>query len=904
MRGFLNQIQGAAKRRAVLWPVSVLAGLSVVVLAACLITVVALEREANAAARQLAGNGWDAADSNVTPPALTAMHQAQIAFGYEGFLGDLQRFIAAPSLQGAKEMRNALTSAQQAIMTLGTFADTSGTDLRLPAWQAVLTLYQQALGRVEQSLGSGQTPDPVLFLPLYNAQQSLAALSAETEGALRARALGTLQSDNDMLRRLVWFVLGISLLLVAASWLTLRQAYVSPLQTLANALAGPGRLNPNTRLWGVERDDAIGEVARGAEALRQQLLATPDLAVSGADGEVQFLTFGGSGQNSGKAIFDALIARLAEAASAMQAADVPTTLENVEALCRALANTVQLTHEDLARAGSAIEATSAALADHSSAHDARLTQLTEALETRTSTVAEIAKMTGATVQGSLKEIVGAQMQMKLAAGQSASLFTQYGSKIEEMSERMSAATGLLRSGGKVLQETVDSVRTRMMDATSALTQTDARLSAVIEENRQRLNELAQQAQTVLARGGEGQAALSELTAASERIVAVATRLSGAEGDLTAATQAITAQSSHFAPLAQQLETLHRQLAEQVGQQITQQLDAHSKMLAAETERQQVTLARIDQQLDQQATRLVSAASALEGANFAPVMGKLEGLAQLTDGLSALLVQMQQIAPQLATFDSGVLNNLTTVVDRVSSVDLGAMAGLKEALNASMQATEMNTLRLNANLQLVQSQITDLLTNMSGGQAQLLPHIETMQRAVIQLRQQRATDVDEIEASVNRLVGQMVEDLGSRIDGQYQTFTGSLTGFITRFEQALAAPESTPSLTEEAKVPASARAILDRLRGGEAATAPAAATAETSLKDAIGRMSQIKQLTGALSAQTRTLTEVALGSELSADPAALAEQAKTLINEVMEAISDLSAAASTITETADRLDRQA
>ena len=900
MRGFLKQTEG--NRQGIAWPQILLGGLSLLVVGICMIVAIVLERDAALATRQLEGGPWRI---GAQPPALTAMHQAQAALGYEGFLGDLQKFLTAPTLQGAQQMRSNLSNAQQAIMTLGTFNTDKDADLRLPVWQAVLTLYQQALGRAEQSLTSGQTPDPALFLPLYHAAQSLAALSAETEGALRAQALATLQDDNDALRHLVWIALGASLLLVVASWATLQGAYQAPLRRLAESLTGPGRLKPATKLWGTDRNDAIGDVARAAESLRQHLLNIPDLSVAAPNGDTYHLNFTGNPDAGPKSLFEALVGKLALAANSMQAAELPQMLGNVEMLCKALAVTVKLTHDDLARASSAIEATSQTLQANGIAHDSRLTELAKALEARAATVAEIARMTGAQAQSSLKDIVGAQLQLKMAANQGTQLFTQYGGTIEEISERMSAATNLMRSGGKVLQETVDSVRTRMMDATSALTQTDARLSTVIEENRLRLDALSQQAQELLSRGSEGQAALAQLATSSEKIMNVANRLSEAEGTLVQATQAIAGHGTNFTPLADQLQALHHQLAAKIGDQLAQQLATHRQMMAQEESHKQAVLVRLDTHADRLDAAVRAVSSVSTGTDFSPILDKLANMTQLTDGLSGLVTQLQQAMPQLQA-----LNKPAPLRDEpMNAVDFEAIAGLRDALTAGTQATEVSTLRLNANLQLVQEQIGTLLANTSGGQAELLPHIEAMQRSIAQLRQQSATGVDEVEAAVARLVETTFNELNAKVEAQYQHFTGALTGFITKFEAALAAPVETVS-GEEAAVPAGAMAILNRLRANGTENGEAAPiTTETTLKDAIGRITQIKRMTNALASQvndqlSQNLAEVALGEPLSSDPRELAEQAKTLIADVMDAISDLSAAASAITETADKLDRQA
>lgn len=851
------------------WGAGLFAGASLLAILAVGYTAFSLQHDIESASTQLAGK---------KPAVLTAAQQVQTALGYEGFLGNLQKFLPAPTLQGAEVLRADLTKAEQAIMVLGT-ADASGADTHQATWRAILTLYQQYLAKAEQGLNNGQSPDPALFLPLYSSAQTLSSLTAQLQSELQTAAWQNLKNSNDTLRGLVWLVLLVSSLLVGASWVLLRGAYIKPLQTLLSALNAPSRMDKNVTLWGTDRTDLIGEVARAVEGLRQQLLNLPDMMVDGAEG-LQPVKFGAAGQ----AVFQNLVGQLTRAAHDMRAADIPDTLQTIEQLCKALATTVAITHEDLKTTTSSIRDTSNSLYDISQLHSNRLGDLVSSLETRASTVAQIAQLTGTQVQSGLKDIVGAQMQMKLSAGQTSSMLTQYGGKIEDLSERMLAATNLLRASGKVLQETVDSVRTRMMDATSALTQTDARLTGVIEHNSARLAELAQQAETVLARGAEGQAALSSLATASERIIATAQRLESSEETLSAAITTINQQGDAFGPLAAQLQQVHDQLS----QQVTSQMSDH-------VARQESALDKLESQAD----KLETIASGIDTAALEQSLSRLASLSDLTDSLGSLVGQMQDLTPQLTP----QIASLGSTVERLSAMKLEDFTTLTKSLTDTSAASEMNALKLNANLQLVQNQIGTLLGNLTNEQAQLIAQIDAIHRAVNQIRLQRV----DTEAAAAPDLTALTSDLSQRIDQQYQHFTTELTGFITRFEQALATPV-TVSETGEADVPASAKAILARLRGSDAPAAPATPPQEIGLKDAISRVTQIKQLTGALSQavtrQTQNMTEIMTGSDTSTDPRVLSEQAKQLITEVMNAISDLSLAAESITEAADLLDKQA
>ena len=217
---------------------------------------------------------------------------------------------------------------------------------------------------------------------------------------------------------------------------------------------------------------------------------------------------------------------------------------------------------------------------------------------------------------------------------------------------------------------------------------------------------------------------------------------------------------------------------------------------------------------------------------------------------------------------------------------------------NVELSDMAALRINASLQLVQGQVSELLERLTGEQQQLIEQVGIVQRTCEQLRGQRF-DRAHLDEALNML--------GLQIERSHSGFTGELTGFLNRFEQALAVPMHGDDSNVSPEVTPLARAILAKLRGdtqtGDAANTETveAATAEISLRDALTRMTQIKKLTGALNRQSEGLSSM-VSSAPTAEATALANQARALITEVMDAISELSATAATITETADRLNQ--
>ena len=131
----------------------------------------------------------------------------------------------------------------------------------------------------------------------------------------RASTLTTLGLMLDRSQAIIFIALALligGLALVA--WL-MRSRVIHPLNVLERSLAaaGEGALGP--RIWGTERPDEIGDLARAGETLRRGLAELPALKSMAAQGQVH-LTMDGPGV----AVFEKLTAQAAAATDALQIA--------------------------------------------------------------------------------------------------------------------------------------------------------------------------------------------------------------------------------------------------------------------------------------------------------------------------------------------------------------------------------------------------------------------------------------------------------------------------------------------------------------------------------------------------------------------------------------------------------
>ncbi|MGE3771047.1 MAG: hypothetical protein AB7G06_08880 [Bdellovibrionales bacterium] len=784
------------------------------------------------------------------PLPLQAARKLEDALGYDGFLGSLSTFHSQPSLQNLQRLRADMEDAEQALITIAASAPLKA-DLRIKSLQGGVKFFKQALSNAELVLTGGAIANHAVVAELDDVYANILAATARLERTYQGQHLAALRQQGQTQGTLLWLSLFLCLGLIIGVWLVARHSYADPIRRLLMSLRAKEALDSNIPIWGVNRADAVGDLARALEMLRQRLLHAPDIIVTRGDEKLPIRFTGAGG-----AIFQALVDEMANAVSNIRSAELPGTLSAIEQMNKSLASNVALMYADLKASTDSIIAVSNALAsgEEKTSHAAQ--QLAE----RAQMMGEIAQLIGTQAQTSLRDLLGASGQIKSTAAAGDAVIRGFATKANDLSERLVASTNLMRAGGKVLQETVESVRGRVLEAAAALTQNDARLSTWLAQSENRLAGLAAKAEEAFEQGRAGHEAIAELAAAGARVSATANRLELSQTDLTRAVTAMLSQSEQFAPLSLQLRDLHEQLTTHMTKHVAVGEDMMLR-LATQTER----LSQINDEL--------------QSGSMAATQQRLGKLSELTDSLAGVLGQIHDLPSKLKPL--GQLHD-------------DVMLKLGGALDKNTAATEMNALRMDANLRLVSDQLTELLQKLNNEQSSLLEQVQSLRDVLtgVPLSSVTPQHITEVESA-----------LGDRVEKQYQQFTTELKGLLHQFEQAIAKPvveqagqpESAPASVEEV--------ILQRLRE----TTPNLPNEEQSLLDpaadldstiALTRLSQIKKLTGALNRQARLLGTLPSDTQPS-EPEALANQAKELISAVMDAISDLTQLASDISDLSQR-----
>jgi HAMP domain-containing protein len=203
---------------------------------------------------------------------VTALQRLDTALGYDGFLKTYRAFLAAADRTQGEELRRL---ADDADLNLSLF-DRASTNERDRDTAA-------SLRRLEAPFRRG-----ALFAAGTAGGSDGLVLSAQLESdysALKDRIAAAAEAANieridDLAQALVWAqgtsvgaLSLLSMVLFALAWF-LRERLIAPLEALRHGVQAAAAGAISEPLWGLERTDEIGAIARAADKLRQATAAS------------------------------------------------------------------------------------------------------------------------------------------------------------------------------------------------------------------------------------------------------------------------------------------------------------------------------------------------------------------------------------------------------------------------------------------------------------------------------------------------------------------------------------------------------------------------------------------------------------------------------------------------------
>jgi len=408
------------------------------------------------------------------------------ALGYSGLTGLLQNYATTHDATLIADMKSQIKSVNDIITHI---PEKTPTGMRRDL-QSITALFEAT---VERAVKASTDPTTSFssndLAPIY---ASLPVLDSRISGAAavsRLTAQSELQFWSMLLTLVCWCSLIIACALVVGIYLSLRDRNSAPLRGLAQSIKNMAQGDLSTPICGMERSDAVGEVARTVDMARYHFHQMPDMSLLSDKGPVRIRFEGGT-----KSMFDAmmqLITRdseqvrqqattLTEAVIKQQqvigqmSAQVEAVLHNV--LQRGQTGDAQVRQvvNDLVGSANALK--------HAQEHAAdQLNRIVPFMQERAQGISDIAQITGKQVSTVLQSLILTERGLKNSAAESEVAINKLSSTADDLGSRLFGAVNLLQASGKVLAETTETTQSRLNEAIEKLHQSIAQPIAPIIE---------------------------------------------------------------------------------------------------------------------------------------------------------------------------------------------------------------------------------------------------------------------------------------------------------------------------------------------------------------------------------------------------------------------------------------
>ncbi len=468
----------------------------------------------------------------------------------------------------------------------------------------------------EISAGSQQT---ALAAPLVSASdQDTTALAAN-----RAAAQDSFKLWGLILVLVAWCSLVLAASMSAGIYLVFRNRQAAPLRALAQSITNLSRGDMTTPIWGMERRDPIGELARAVDLARYHFSQLPDLSLMSEQGPVR-LRFEGETRS----LFQAMMSNIATdyERTRTQASGLMTSFAGQHEAVERLSHNLNTALTELQQHGSNSDAVLQKLSNNLNASAttlirtqektaAELDKLVPYMQNRAQGMAEVTHIAGTKLTQTLQSLMEAEKSLRGNAALSQKSVQELATSTNQMSERLFAAVNLMQASGKILAEASDTAQSRFNEAVTTLSKGEGHLQQIITRAENRLQSTigaeenmaalatrtessAQKMETAVRSITERHESLSEqVVLATHRMEAIVASFDSAQRAMGDATSQVRRDGSLIGGLLQELRNNNDQLLSslqqnsQIGSNAVQQL----------TERSAALMQKMEAQLTQQAT---------------------------------------------------------------------------------------------------------------------------------------------------------------------------------------------------------------------------------------------------------------------------------------------------------------
>jgi hypothetical protein len=490
--------------------------------------------------------------------------QLRQEWGFGGFLGLAQKYVFTHDASGLPEMKERIKSADAIVAGL---SEKTSPQTRAEL-ASIASLFDDALQKIEAPAGGELSNEVTVadLAPLYAAMPTLDARRTADNAEARFAAQNQAQFWAMLLTIASWFSLILAAACAAGIYLVLRDKQSAPLRALAQSIQNMAHGDMRTAIWGTERRDMIGELARALDLARYHFSHLPDLSLLSDEGPVRLRFEGGT-----RSLFEAMMKALSEDSENIhkqsssltsdvnqQKESIAALAEKVEAILRNIGERGQNGDKLIAQA---IKEMAGGVENlkNSHAHAAdQLGRLIPVIQDRAQGLAEITQITGKQLTHTLQSLASSEMSLKSNAEKSKETLAKLSSTADDLGARLFGAINLLQASGKVLGETTENIKSRWNDI-APVQDWSGRLDEIAKALSGLQSKLNAQTDAQLGLAKALEQTFEHNKAASDKAqLGIAKALEqGLEQSKTAAEEA---QKSALAPLLGQLEQILSQLA--------------------------------------------------------------------------------------------------------------------------------------------------------------------------------------------------------------------------------------------------------------------------------------------------------------------------------------------------------
>jgi hypothetical protein len=398
------------------------------------------------------------------------------SLGYSGFVGSAQTFVATHDNTILSDMKTEMKTANDIVAHM---PDRTSNEARHDL-QSILATFEAVRQKAEKaSVDLSATFTATDLTPLYAALPVLDARITSAAAVNRFAAQGQLQFWAMLLTFVSWASLIIAAAMAAGFYISLRDRNSAPMRALAQSVKNMAHGDMRTSIWGMERSDMIGELARAVDIARYHFSQLPDMSLLSDQGPVR-IRFEGNTRSMFEAMMKVIskdsedirskASTLAQAITVQQQAideissQIKTVLNDI--LQRGHDGNLQVKHVLDDMRGSSLSL------KHAQEHASdQLNRIIPHLQERANGLAEITQLTGKQVSQVLQSLMLSERGLKNSAEQSDLAIKKLSSTADDMGERLFGAVNLLQASGKVLAETTESTQSRLNKAIERLNDT-------------------------------------------------------------------------------------------------------------------------------------------------------------------------------------------------------------------------------------------------------------------------------------------------------------------------------------------------------------------------------------------------------------------------------------------------